>query len=85
MKMYSQKKENGKIISTYINFGNEVFRVQLSDRGYWIMFRREKYPLPFTDGMWLLNMTFDSLKEAKKFIRDRKYYNTRLISFDQLP
>ena len=87
MKMYGQikSKKDGKIISTLISFGNELFRVQLSDRGYWIMFRREKNPLPFTSGMWLLNMTFDSLKEAKKFIRDRKYYNTRLISFDQLP
>ena len=49
-----------------------------------MMWRKEKNPIPFTTGMWLLNVTFDSLKEAKKFIRDRKYYATRLITIDQL-
>jgi len=86
MKMYGQVKSEGKIISTYIQFGNETFQIRYSKKGsYWILFRKEKNPLPFTTGMWLLNITFDSLKEAKKFIRDRKYLNTRLISFDQLP
>ena len=87
MKMYNQikSKDRKKIVSTLIRFGNELFRVSLSTKGYWIIWRKEVNPLPFTSGMWLLNITFNSLKEAKKFIRDRKYYTTELITYDQLP
>ena len=68
-----------------IFFGNETFEVGFVRRkNHWMMWRKEKNPIPFTTGMWLLNVTFDSLKEAKKFIRDRKYYATRIITIDQL-
>ena len=74
MKTKIVKKYEGKIIAVLINFGNETFRVGYSKIGdNWLMWRKEKNPLPFTDGMWLLDIKFQSLKEAKKYIKDRKY------------
>ena len=79
------KNAEGEIRVVQIFFGNEVFELRYNkERNFWMMWRKEKNPIPFTTGMWLLNVTFDSLKEAKKFIKDRKYYATRLITIDQL-
>ena len=51
MKMYGQVKSEGKIISTYIQFGNEIFQIRYSIKGdYWIIFRKEKNPRPIRRG-----------------------------------
>ena len=79
MKTKIEKKYEGKIIAVLINFGNETFRVGYSKKyNHWLMWRKEKNPLPFTNGMWLLNVNFQSLKKAKKYIKDRKYLMSEL-------
>jgi len=86
MKIYNvRKNKDGKIFSVFVNFGNEIFKISyVESDNWWIMWRKEKNALPFTSGLWLLNVVFDSLREAKKFIRDRKFFDVRTITYDEI-
>ena len=78
-----KKYTDGKIRMVRIFFGNETFEVGFVRRkNHWMMWRKEKYPLPFTTGMWPLDISFLSLKDAKKYIRNRGYLSAKLLSPD---
>ena len=73
-----RRNKFGKVTSVDIAFGNEIFSANMSERypklGNWTLTRyRPSLSLDFMRFFAPVGGDFKSLKEIKKFIRDRKY------------